>query len=126
MLLTKKDFKKGQIVACKYSGNLARHSKGYRLGKVISVGNKYITVAFGQSGIKEVKFILEERFERDYLLQKSNYSGDYELFPSEQAYFDFEEKERKLSEIQSAVSTTYNNCKLSLDQVKRIYEIINE
>lgn len=126
MLLTKDDFTIGQIVAAKHSGNKARYDKGYTLGKVVSAGRKYITVSFNEDNSNGIKFILEESFERDYLLQKTNYSGDYELFPSEQAYLDYEEKQQKLGEIQSAVSTIYNTCTLNIDQVRRIYDIISE
>lgn len=125
MLLTKDDFQKGQVVACKHAGNKARRNKGYTLGVVKSSG-KYVTVGFNEEMKNTVKFILEEKFERDYLLQKSNYAGDYELFPSEQAYLEHEEKNDKLISIQNAVSTTFNNCTLTIDQVRRIYEIINE
>lgn len=126
MLLTKDDFKVGQVVACKHSGNMARREKGYTLGKVVKSGRKLITVSFNENTDKGIQFKLEESYERDYLLQKTNYSGDYELFPSEQAYFDYEEKHEKLNIIQSKVSTSYKNCDLTVDQVRRIYEVINE
>jgi len=123
MLLTKEDFKVGQEVACAHSGNLARYSKGYTLGKVTKSGRKLITVDLGN---RIIQFQLEESFKRDYLLQKSNCAGDYELFSSETAYLEFEEKNKKLSEIKSKIDNTYSSCKLSIDQVRRIYNIINE
>jgi hypothetical protein len=126
LILTKNDFKKGQTVALKYAGNMARYNQGYKLGTVKSAGKKYINVSLGDSFGKGIQFIVEERFERDYLLQKSNTSGDYELFPSEQAYFEFEEKEKKLFDIRSVVAPMYNQSKLSVDQVRRIYNIIKE
>ena len=125
MLLTKKDFKVGQQVACRYAGNMARRNSGYRLGTVSKVGTKLVTVVFSE-GSKGIQFIIEDKYERDYLLQKTNISGDYELFPSEQAYFDHEEKIEKLSEIQTALGTFYRSCNLTVDQVRRIYEIIKE
>ncbi|MEM5009282.1 hypothetical protein WKH57_01045 [Niallia taxi] len=70
--------------------------------------------------------MFDESLERDYLIQKSNIVGDYELFPSEQAYLDYEEKNKKLSEIKLNVGATYIPCKLNIDQVRRIYDIINE
>jgi len=123
MLLTRQDFKLGQEVACMHSGNLARRNKGYTLGKVTKCGRKLVTV---QLTNQTVQFMLEEKFERDYLLQKSNTSGDYELFPSEKDYFEFEEKNEKLSQIKLSVGDIFSPCKLSIDQVRRIYDIINE
>ena len=125
MLLTKKDFKVGQQVACKYAGNLARKNKGYGLGTVSKVGTKLVTVVFSE-GSKGIQFILEDKDERDYLFQKTNYLADYELFPSEQAYFDYEEKIEKLGKIKTIVNGFYGNCNLTVDQVRRIYEIIKE
>lgn len=126
MILTKEDFKVGNIVVCKHVGNRARYSKGCTFGKVYKVGRKLITIAFDDLGKSTVQFKLDEGFERDYLLQKTNYSGDFELFPSEKAYLDHEEKQEKLEKIQSAVSTIYNRCTLTIDQVRRIYDIISE
>ncbi|WP_080845612.1 beta barrel domain-containing protein [Cytobacillus gottheilii] len=125
MLLTKNDFKIDQIVACKHAGNKARYDKGYTLGKVKSVGKKYVTVSFSDVG-KGIQFTLEDSFERDYLIQKSNTIGDYELFPSEQAYLDYEEKNRKIDEIETKAFPRYGQSNLTIDQVRRIYEIVNE
>lgn len=127
MILTKNDFPKGSVVACKHSGNKARYDKGYTLGWVKSAGNKLITIAFDENGKRTVQFMLEANYERDYLLQKTNMTGDYELFPSEQAYLDYEEKNVKLSEIKSRVSPSYGGgSNLNIDQVRRIYDIIKE
>jgi len=124
MLLTKKDFEIGQEVACKHSGNKARKNEGYTLGTVIKAGRKYITVSFGED--HSIQFELEESFERDYLLQKSNYSGNYELFPSLQAYLDYEEKQSKLEEIKTVICPMGNNVRLTADQVRRIHDIVFE
>ncbi|MGG0308329.1 hypothetical protein ABEY43_07055 [Priestia megaterium] len=124
MLLTKKDFEIGQEVACKHVGNLSRYNKGYTIGKVTKAGRKLITVAFSE--YNSVQFQLEESFERDYLLQKSNYAGDYELFPSLQAYLDYEEKQSKLGEIQTVVAPMSRNVNLTIDQVRRIHAIVFE
>jgi hypothetical protein len=125
MLLTKEGFQKGQVVACKHSGNKARYSEDYTLGKVVAVSKKYITVSFNENGTNGFKFILEESFERDYLLQKSNTVGNYELFPSEQAYLEYEEKKNKIAEIESAFPR-FGDSKLTVDQVRRIHDIIKE
>lgn len=122
MILTKEDFKIGQEVACRYAGNLARGNKGYTIGTVTKVGRKLVTVSLG--GNKGVQFEFEDNIERDYLLQKSNY-GDYELFPSVQAYFEHEEKNKKASEIK-LIFSSYSGVKLSVDQVRRIYDIVTE
>lgn len=126
MLLTKDDFKVGQIVALKHAGNKARYDKGYTLGKVSKCGRKLVTVAIEGFSSYSVQFLLEEKFERDYLLQKTNITGDYELFPSEQAYLEYEEKEDKLDKIKPVVAPMYGKSNLTIDQVRRIYNIINE
>lgn len=123
MSLTKDDFKVGQEVACKYSGNMARRRDGYTAGTVTKAGHKLITVKISDD--ESVQFKLEPEYERGYLLQKSNYAGDYELFPSVQAYLDFEEKDEKASKI-GLVFSSYGNVKLSVDQVRRIYDIVTE
>lgn len=119
-MLTKADFKKDQVVACKHTGNLARRTKGYTLGKVRSVG-KFVTVDFGNE-MTRFKF---ENSSREFLLENKDY-GDFILFPSEQAYLEYEEKYKKLSEIGSAVALVFGGSNLSIDQVRRIYDIIHE
>ena len=127
MLLTKNDFEIGQVVACKHVGNRARYNRGMTLGKVIRISSMYITVAFREDDTKGIKFTLEKSHERDYLIEKSNYSADYEMYPSEKSYLDHEEKEVKLSEIRETVGAYSNkNDKLTIDQVRRIYDIIIE
>lgn len=126
MLLTKNDFLIGQEVACKHAGNKARYNQGVTLGTICKVGRKLITVAFDKEEKHTVKFELEETFERDYLLQKTNMAGDYEMFPSLKAYEEYEEKLKKLGRIQTAVALRYSNSALTIDQVRRIYDIINE
>ena len=123
MNLTKDDFKVGQEVACKYSGNMARRRNGYAVGSVTKAGHKLITVKIDDN--ESVQFRLEPDDNREYLLQKSNYVGDYELFPSVQAYLDYEEKDKKAGEIRSILGS-YGDVKLSIDQVRRIYDIVTE
>lgn len=127
MILTKNDFKVGQEVAGKYAGNMERWNKGgYKLGTVSKVGNKLVTVKFSEDG-KGVQFLFDDKYERDYLLQKSNYTGDYELFPSEQAYLDYNEKEDKLGDIRASVDIMRGGGRrLTVNQVRRIYDIISE
>jgi len=125
MLLTKEDFKVGQEVACKHVGNKARYGAGVvTYGEVTRSGKKLVTVQL--SNDNSIQFEFEESFERDYLLQKTNMSGNYELFPSKQDYLDYEEKQEKLSKIHNAVSVVCKVCKLNIDQVRRIYDIVNE
>lgn len=125
ILLTKEDFKKGQEVALKHVNNKARWSKGYTIGKVKSVGKKYVTVIIGISE-RGTRFELDDSFERDYLIQNCDIAGDYDLFPSVQAMHDYEEKDMKLSEIANATSPYGNRCTLSIEQVRRIHDIVNE
>lgn len=123
MPLTKDDFKKGQIVACVYAGNAARYSKGYTLGEVRTIG-KYVTVTIGT---RNVRFTLDKKNHRDYLIEWTTVGGeDYHLFPSEQAYFDYTEKKKLLIEIERVVSPYLSESQLTLDQVRKIYDITHE
>lgn len=124
MILTKQDFKIGQEVACRYSGNMARYNEGYKKGVVSKIGRKYITVKIGT--FSELQFIIDEKRENDYLYQKTNYSGDYELFPSVKACKEYEEKQKLLREFTSlfdCMSTRKNS--LSLQTLRSIKELLN-
>ncbi len=110
-------FEINQEVACKYANNMARYKDGYTKGKIVKIGRKYLTVQLENGNT--IQFILPKNSDSDYLHQKSDYAGDYEMFPSVQDYLDYEEKRNLISDIRSAMGTIFEP-KLSLDQLRRI------
>ena len=89
-------------------------------GEVISCGKKYITVKFG---IKDEKFVIEDDYRNKY-----NCGGaDWQLFESKQEVIDNEKREHLLYDLfglKCNRKAIINN--LSLDQLERIQDIIEE
>jgi hypothetical protein len=108
----------GDKVYLKAVNNLARGRKEVyiREEEVIKIGRKYFEVGIGTRGIK---FHIENN------TQVTDYAADWELYFSKQEILD-EEEFRKLSwEIKSKFET-YGKVNLTLDQLRRIKEIISE
>jgi hypothetical protein len=90
-------------------------------GDVIKVGRKYITVKFDEC--KEYQFSIEDDYKNTYTAGGS----DYQLYLTKQDIFDEIEAENINSEIQTAFgSYGRNNGTFTLDQLRRIKDIINE
>lgn len=127
MLLTKDNFEIGQVVACKHVGNKARYQEGMTLGTVITLSKKYVTVSSSDGNSKGIKFIIEDNFEREYLLQKSDISGNYILFTSEIEYLEYEEKVILMKQISEDLNQYSGKVHtLTIDQVRKISSIIKE
>lgn len=92
---------------------------GYAEGVVTKVGRKYVTVKIG---FREYQFDLT-----DELRQKTDYSQDYYLHETLEALLGEREKRILVAELNSFFSNTYNvKTKLTLEQMRRIKEIVNE
>ena len=131
--MKKSDFKKGQVVYL----FVLEDSNEYRIrgyekrpfdarikeAIVVSVGSRYITVKPDNSPY-EVKFGIQNNF-RQHI---DAGSIDYELFLTKQEAYDFQEKKSLVKEIRDDFNNTlwFNNSKYSLDQLRRIKEILNE
>ncbi|MGV4321238.1 beta barrel domain-containing protein [Bacillus mojavensis] len=87
---------------------------------ILKVGRKYFHV-----GIKEKPDHRMIKFEIDGLMQATDYSPDWEVYFSKQDIFDEEKRKDLLFNIRSKFNRYVTN-DLSLDQLKRINEIINE
>lgn len=119
--MKKEDFKVGQTVYLRLTGNAARGRTGddlIREAKVVSVGRKYITVSSGYYG--EVKFDLEN------FREKTNSCIDYELFLTKQDIFDDIEK-NELARLIAKKADLYYKLKEypieTLREIKRLLEI---
>lgn len=119
--MNRNDFKKGQTVYLKYIGD--RRYGNY--GKIIeatvkSVGCKYITTVH-ESWNEEHKFEVDNDFREYYKIG----GRDYQLFLSQQCI----DEENEFDMIQDFLRNTfdrYKKVKLSLDQLRRIKEIVDE
>lgn len=126
----KLDIKKGDTVYVKIEemSNAARRVKMSMNnidewlfeGVVVSVGRKYITVKWNDW--KEAKFSIEKDYREHYTCG----GADYKLYANKQEVLDEKESDIIYSQIREKFSVYRNNHKLSLDQLKRIREIIEE
>ncbi|QPK90827.1 hypothetical protein IEN91_05025 [Bacillus velezensis] len=87
---------------------------------MLKVGRKYFHV-----GIKEKPDHRMIKFEIDGMRQVTDYSPDWEIYFSKQAIFDEEERKDLLFNVRSKFNRYVMN-DLSLNQLRRINEIINE
>lgn len=112
--------KTGDKVFLKAVGNKARNRKEtyveeYVVGKI---GKKYFEVNNASNGNHSIKFRL------DGLRQHTDYEPDWALYFSMQEILDEEESERLNRKIREKFS--YGKIDLTLDQLRRISQIINE
>lgn len=119
--MNKSDFKKGQIVYVSRRSYYGRKiPKEIIQGEVVSIGSKYISVQIGLWDVR--KFEINNNFHECVTAG----SADYELYLSEQAIRDDEEK----YEIVQLIKDQYNQYScytdLTIDQLRRIKKIIEE
>lgn len=120
-----KDFKIGQRVWVKLTGNASRGKSGSDLieeWEVVSVGRKYVKakkVGYSHSwGIEFEKRGYSERF-----VQKTNACVDYVIYESKQAILD----EFEASNLERKICDFFRNCRsknISLEQLREISKII--
>lgn len=119
------DFKIGQIVYVELCGNASRYKKGDELieeWEIINIGRKYITANKNGYYSREENFM--EHNIPSYLgglVQKTNYSIDYVLYPTKETIEDNIKRKELIVELSNG---KFNS--LSLDQLRRIKDIINE
>ena len=109
----------GQTVYIKTVGNAAGYGESVRESKIVSVGRKYFEVGEEKGSRLNTKFSLEDNRE------VSDYSANWSLYFSEQEIKDEEESNKIVSEIKNKFST-WGRMDLTLDQLRRIKEIIEE
>ncbi|CCL32266.1 TPA: hypothetical protein KOR49_002229 [Clostridioides difficile] len=116
------NIKKGQTVYLKYerteNSALENLKDLYREGTISSIGRKYLTVDVNGYPYK---------FYKDTLDQVTNYAQDYYLYLSEKELLDELETNFILSELRSQIGIySYSNCKLNINQLRRIKKIMDE
>ena len=122
-----KDFSKGQTVWVELTGNARRHiNKKEELieeWEVISVGRKYVTAMRKNGNDIGVKF---QETDGNYggLIEKSEYCVDYVLYPSKEAISDKLEKEDLVDWIKGKFSGYGNKSVYSLEQLRKVKEIL--
>ena len=120
-----KDFKVGQKVWVRLTGNASRGKNGNDLieeWEVVSVGRKYVKAKkVGYSHSWEIEF--EKRGYSERFVQKTNTCVDYVIYESKQAILDELEAsnlERKIYDF----FKNYGNKNISLEQLREISKII--
>lgn len=112
----------GQKVYLKPINNAARYGDKELKEQVIKkIGKKYFFVGSEESNNERfwTKFSIEE------LREVSNYSPDWELYFSKQEILDEQESDKLTSKIRNKFGS-YGRLDLTLDQLRRIEEIISE
>lgn len=119
------DFNVGQEAYIKKTRNQARHIKDTKdliiKTKIESIGRKYIITEYSSN----IKF-KETDTSHEGLIEHTDYCIDYELFPNEQMILDGFEKENLLSFIRSEFYYMQYEDKFSLEQLRRIVNVIKE
>lgn len=94
-------------------------------GEVIKAGRKYITVKFKKNNTNsfiEKKFNVEDDYREHYTCG----GADYKLYLSKQSIFDEVESETIYTQITSVFNGWKNNNKFSLDQLRKIKDIVED
>ncbi|WP_236583363.1 MULTISPECIES: beta barrel domain-containing protein [Bacillus amyloliquefaciens group] len=114
--------KVGSTVYLKPINNAARYGRKDILEKVVlKKGRKYFYV--GNTGDTETRRMF--KFSLEDMTEVTEYSPDWEVYLSKQEIIDKEEKEKLKLEI-SSVFNRWSTADLTLDQLRRVHEIISE
>lgn len=105
----------GQQVYVKPIGNRGRYSSKVTTSTVNKIGKKY----FYLDGYRRVKFSL------DTMTEVSDYTPNYKVYESLETIEGEIEYVQKLSSIKQYFSV-YGSTNLTIDQIRLIYNIINE
>lgn len=125
-----KDFKVGQTVYVELTGNASRGKTAEQCieeWEVASVGRKYIKAGEGHKKwgiIRERTFEYRENYGR--FVEKTDYCVDYILYLTRQEIERKFEKARLLNEVESFFRDWNKPKNLSIEQLKRIKEILDE
>ncbi|KIN51912.1 hypothetical protein B4146_2240 [Bacillus subtilis] len=88
---------------------------------MLKKGRKYFYV--GNTGETETRRMF--KFSLEDMREVTEYSPDWELYLSKQEIIDKEEKKKLMSDIRS-VFDRWSTADLTLDQLRRVHEIISE
>lgn len=124
-----KDFKVGQTVWVELTGNASRGKAAEECieeWEIVSIGRKYIKA--GKRGYgkiwREETFEYRENYGR--FVQKTNYSIDYIIYKTREKIERKFEKAKLLNEVETFFRDWNKPKKLSIEQLKRIKEILEE
>lgn len=109
----------GNTVFLKPLYNKARYSSDIEKGVITKIGRKYFEVSTYDDMSFPIKFIIET------MLQQTDYSPNWKVYLSEQEILDEKESQNLIMSITKYVGL-HGEKSLSLDQLRRIYNIINE
>jgi len=107
------------------SGNATRYIKDSLANhiietEIVSIGRKYVTINYGG----KIKFELDNKHSGGYA-EHTNYCCDYYMYESKQEILDMLELKDLRKKIESCFSS-YSRKEFSLDQLRRIMEIVGE
>ena len=123
-----KDFKVGQTVWIRLTGNAIRGKHGDELIEewvIDKIGRKYITASKKTGYPKGIIFEKRGYGYEDRFVEKTNYCVDYIMYETEQYIRDEMEKDKIYKNIQMFFDR-FNKNKLTLEQLKGIKRIIDE
>lgn len=117
-----KTFKIGDNVIIRdYGSRISEDNARNIEATVVKIGKKYITARTSWGGEYQFHNELNKTY---YLTMKSTVSAENKLFHSEQDYEDWAESKELYKELINYFGKFYTD--LTLDQLKRIKEIIDE
>lgn len=123
-----KDFKVGQTVWIRLTGNAIRGKHGDELIEewvIDKIGRKYITASKKTGYPKGIVFEDKCSGYNGRFVEKTNYCVDYIMYETEQEIRDEMEKDKIYTDIQLFFDR-FNKNKLTLEQLRSIKKIIYE
>ena len=123
-----KDFKVGQTVWIRLTGNAVRGKHGDELAEewvIDKIGRKYITASKKTGYPKGIIFEKKGYGYEDRFVEKTNYCVDYIMYETEQEIRDEMEKYKIYRDVQLFFDR-FNKNKLTLEQLRSIKKIIDE
>lgn len=124
-----KDFKVGQTVYVELTGNASRGKtleQRIEEWEITSVGRKYIKACKKESGVFRFETTFEYKENRKRFVQKTDCCANYILCETRQEIEIKFEKSKLLNEVESFFRDWNKPKKLSIEQLKRIKEILEE
>lgn len=124
-----KDFKVGQTVYVELTGNASRGKTAEQCieeWEITSVGRKYIKACKKESGVFRFETTFEYKENSKRFVQKTDCCVNYILYPTRQEIERKFEKSKLLNEVETFFRDWSKPKKLSIEQLKRIKEILEE
>ena len=123
-----KDFKVGQTVWIRLTGNAIRGKRGDELIEewvIDKIGRKYITASKKTGYPRRIVFEKRGYGYEDRFVEKTDYCVDYIMYETEKEIRDEMEKDEIYRDIRLFFDS-FNKSKLTLEQLRSIKKIIDE